>query len=71
MHGGAISPEVKRKREIERRIEEMEKVARGQCSRREQKDYTHEKIKERDKRKAKWENKKKDHKQSRYDSRWQ
>lgn len=71
MHGRTISPETKQKREIERRIEEMEKVARGQCSRREQKDYTHEKIKERDKRKTKWETKKKDYKQSRYDSRWQ
>lgn len=71
MHGGAISPETKHKREIERRIEEMEKVAKSQTTRREQKDYIHEKIKERDKRKTKWETKKKDHKQSRYDSRWQ
>ena len=70
MHGGAISPETKHKREIERRIEEMEKVIKSQTTRREQKDYIHEKIKERDKRKAKWEAKKKDYKQSRYDSRW-
>ena len=71
MRGGATTPEAKYKREIKRRIEEMEKVAKGQGERREQKDYLHEKIKERDKRKAKWEAKKKDHKQSRYDSRWQ
>lgn len=71
MHGGTISSETKHKREIERRIEEMEKVAKSQATRREQKNYIHEKIKERDKRKAKWESKKKDHKQNRYDSRWQ
>jgi hypothetical protein len=71
MHGGAISPETKQKREIERRIEEMEKIARSHTQRREQKDCLHKMISEREKRKAKWGNKKKDHKQSRYDSRWQ
>lgn len=70
MHGGTISPEIKQKREIERRIEEMEKIARSHTQRREQKDYIHERIKERDKRKAKMEYKEKDHKQNRNDFRW-
>lgn len=67
----AISPETKHKREVERRIKEMEKVAKSQGERREQKDYLHKMISERDKRRAKWESKKKDHKQSRYSSKWQ
>lgn len=71
MHGESMSPETKYKHEIKRRIEEMEKITKLQTTRREQKDYVHERIKERDKRKAKLENKKKDYKQSRYDSRWQ
>ena len=71
MHGEEVSPETKHKREIERRIKEMEKVASTKSKRREQKDCLHKMISERDKRKAKWETKKKDHKQNRYDSRWQ
>lgn len=73
MHGEPLSPEVKHEREVERRFKEMEKVASTstKSQRREQKDCLHKLISERDKRKAKWESKKKDHKQSRYDSRWQ
>lgn len=71
MRGGTISPETKHEREIKRRIEEMEKIAKRQGERREQKDYLHKMISKRDKRKAKWESKEKDHKKSRYDSRWQ
>lgn len=49
----------------------MEKIASTKSQRREQKDCLHLLITERDKRKAKWEAKKKDPKQNRYDSRWQ
>lgn len=66
-----LSPEVKHERELKRKLEEMEKIASTQSKRREQKDCLHKLISERDKRKAKWEVKKKDHKQNRYDSRWQ
>lgn len=66
-----LSPEAKHKREVERRFEEMEQIAKSRSLRREQKDSLHKLISERDKRKAKWEAKKKAPKQNRYDSRWQ
>ena len=73
MHGEPLSPEAKRKREVERRFQEMERIAKSHSLRRAQKDSLHKLISERDKRKAKWEAKKKDTdpKQNRYDSRWQ
>ena len=64
-----LSPEAKHERKVERRFREMEQIAKSSSLRREQKDCLHKLISERDKRKAKWECKKKDPKQNRYDSR--